>query len=397
MMPVVTRLYSPDVLGVQSILISWGMIFSVLIGVSFQYFIGICKSDDTPKVFYLAIKLVLLNSIFLGGIIFGMDLPALLSLDYVLMYWAFVLGIVISIVNSLEQLSFKTKNMGLHNTSMLLQSAGGQGARLFLGYFTSSASALIFSTILSYCLRVLIYSRINLVNEKVYFGVIVRLKKFILNKEEMKFVSENMPVIFYRFPQGILSIINFNFPIILVACFYSNVDVGLLGLSTSVLGVLLTVFGSNLMNYYLTSFSEKKNSVGFISLKTYYLVFISITAFVFIVPIGLSLFGERIFSVVFGENWSDAASFALYLSYGYVFILSTRHVISLIITFGFERLFLSYEVISIIIRALILLKGSSDLDALSFVGVCSMLTALHYLSLFLLVSFYAKYKGILKA
>ena len=195
---------------------------------------------------------------------------------------------------------------------------------------------------------------------------------------------------YYRTPQIFLNGLSQSLPVLILASFAGPAAAGFYSLGRTVLGIPSTLVGQSVSSVFYPRFNEavqnKENSYQLLLKATLVLAAVGGIPFGIVVIIG-----PWLFTLVFGEQWTIAGSYAQWLALWTFFGFINRPSIAAIPVLALQGYFLIFEAITLVIRAAALAVGFIYFnDALTAVALFSGVNVVSYLTLVIATLFYAK-------
>ncbi len=172
----------------------------------------------------------------------------------------------------------------------------------------------------------------------------------------------------YRSPQVLINALSQSLPVLLLAAYSGPAAAGFYALGRSVLGMPTALIGKSVTDVFYPRINEA-------ALNRERCDRLIIKATVALAAIGFAPFGlivaaaPWIFALVFGEEWREAGNYARWLALWSYFGFVNRPSVGAIPVLKLQGYFLSYEVLSILIRVAALAVGflvfSSDIVAIA--------------------------------
>jgi len=203
----------------------------------------------------------------------------------------------------------------------ILNTAGTTVLMLLLGYIGYGGNGLIIATIIGQAIALIllftltIYDDISLMK---YISTKLMINSFIRHKDFLK----------YNMPQGFLDGIRESSILIIISNFFGAYALSSFSFTKSIIIGPLQLIGNSVSQVYYERASSsflKTGSINKITKKTY----MGITAVVAPFLLIILLFGENIFSYVFGNRWSQAGMISQILAV-WLFVRVTTSSISTI-------------------------------------------------------------------
>lgn len=309
--PVITRIYTPEEFGILAIF----SVFLIILGVTtlkFELAIPIASTDREATFLILvslSISIILNISIMFLLLIFGSEVNRIFGLDSnpFIIYLVPLGAFLISVFNIFRQWSIRMSDYKVLSRATVMQSLGGNVAKILFGILSFGAMGLTVSRILSGSLGVFTLSK----------SLVINYKELIKKEHYQEFINlikryKNFPI--YMTPNSLLIIFVSQIPVITIGVLYTPEITGFYSLANTIIMLPLAILGDAIGDvFYSESAKIIKKSPEKVRSKSRRLVlglfFISL-----IPTLILLLFGPRLFGIVFGETWSYAGVFSQVLS-----------------------------------------------------------------------------------
>lgn len=301
---VITRLYTPVAFGVMSYIWSLTSIFAIVTSLGYQHAIILPLEEKKAEALMrlsLLCTLGITCIITLGFWSFKGVLASRAGIPGVEYYlWFVPLGILVfGIRQILISVHTRFKHFTLISGSQVVVAAVTALSKIIPALLIG-ASALwlvagnVIGPLVSSVPLVWVYSKYRKKQER-----------FAINDSDWTIAREYIKIPKYHLPTELLNTLSQNLPVILFAAFFSPEVVGFYGLANNILRKPADLFSQSLNRVFLQKAVETDHSGGnqFILLKRTTTVMFLIG----IVPLGiLTIFGDKIFVLIFGQQWQTA-------------------------------------------------------------------------------------------
>ncbi|MEN8626673.1 lipopolysaccharide biosynthesis protein [Psychrobacter proteolyticus] len=184
----------------------------------------------------------------------------------------------------------------------------------------------------------------------------------------------------YRMPQSVLNAASLGLPTILLTSLFSASSAGQYSVAVLVLGAPVMLLGSSVGEVFYPKITR---AITAKSPSAYKLLF-KVSAILFavgLIPFGtMMIFGEYLFSIIFGQEWVVAGNYSQWLSIWLLSNLVTGASVATLPALGLQRFLLIREVFSVILRATALYVGfkffESDVIAIALFSIVGFLLSL---------------------
>lgn len=320
--PILTRLYGPEDFGLFALFLSITGIIGTIICLRYELSIMLPKSDEEAAnllglsfVIALTLSIITIPFIWFGRYPIQniLKAPQLGTYLWLVPFFVFVSGVFLA----LEYWNSRTKHYKRLSVARVVRSVTSTGTQIsagFGGYATGGG--LISASLGGQFVSTLILGGQIWKNDKSLFLRSISLKKMT---EAMKR--------YRKFPlvdswSALLNIISWQMPIFLLATFFSPVVVGFYSLGFRLLQLPMSFIGSSISQVFFQRASEAKSEGTLSSLvENVFRLLVIIGMFPILT---MTVVGSDIFSVIFGEIWTEAGVFTQILSiWAFVWFISS--------------------------------------------------------------------------
>ena len=342
-LPILTRIYTPQDFELLSIFLALLGVFSCSIGLRFDVAIPIPKSDEkSAYLFLLSIFSNLILSFFLlvFFFLFADKIANLLNDDRIEEYYAYFIisASLLGMVNSFQfYMTRKSFFKGISVTKVT-QVFTASLFQIVLGIQSGQGRFLIIGQMLNFFTGFVIY--------------FLYLKKSILPRFSIRKLK-SVAIEYKKFPlfssfESLLNIGSIQLPVLIIAYYSIGPEAGFLMLAMKMTQAPLTLFGTSIGQVYLSK-APKKYIDSELEKFTY-----SVIKGLCKVGIGPILFlgvvSPFIFSFVFGEEWGIAGTYVLYMAPWFFFQFITAPVSMAIHITGHQGHALLFQVFGFLLR-----------------------------------------------
>ncbi|KPZ53588.1 lipopolysaccharide biosynthesis protein [Pseudoalteromonas sp. P1-7a] len=388
--PVLSRVYSPEVLGIQNLFLSLTTILIPIGALTLPMAIVLVKREiDINKLASacLNISIFLFLLLNLAAFLIAYLAP---NVSFVrgLGGWLYLVPTYLLILTATEvnkKIIVKRKNyLGLSKVNIISSFIGNFSKTIF-GLISPTASSLFISLNISAVLTSL-YSF-----KKSGFSYI------IIPKKRMKlFLKKYHDFPMFRCPQMLINAFSQDIPVILFSGMYGLSIVGYYGMARVFLTAPVNLMGSTVNSLLYPRFVEKLNAkedvFTLLKYSTAGLALISIIPFALIY-----LYGEQVFVFILGSEWGGAGKIAEIMCVMSFFSLIARPSISIIPVINYQKIFLNFEVVSCLFRVASIFLGfnyfSNYLDVIMLLSFFSAFIYFFLTSMIFFVVYKNKFKS----
>lgn len=312
LMPVLTRVYSPEAFGFFNAFVSYSGTIALFLFFSME--LAIVKSNSQKSLNRVLGLLVILGatsgSLIFISILLESKIYGLIGFDklFDIKYFVFI-GVVVAALNLV--INSLITRLGIFSVyaktqvifvivrfviTLILFYIGVQVQGLILGFIFASALNL---TYLTY--------KVELFRHKPYFDL-RSLRVTALRYKDL---------LLYNTPASLINTLIVNFPIFYIFANYSVAEAGLFGLAYRIILMPVSLMNKAIGQVLLKEFvTHKAETAYLVKLVVKNILLLALSSPIFIV---IYFYGIDIFQIIFGSEWSRAGSLAALLS-PYVFL-----------------------------------------------------------------------------
>lgn len=312
--PFLTRMYSPGDFGLYGLYISAASICVVVSSLRYDLAILTPKQDEKAKsIVGLSLLIVLCLSIFFGLSAFLTSLlieSPLLQFQEIWQYFA-VSVLLLGSLQVINRWLIRVRQFRANAIAQVARSAITNSCQLLFAWLAVS-KGLIAGALVGQCIALIIALKFS-------SSSLGSLRSLICRKKIGMLLVEYSALPIWTAPQGLLSSLSLNMPVLVIGFYFGSVPAGLYLIADRLLRVPLTLIVQSVRQVSGQKISEffhqEKNAQKFLLIicTVNALIFASLAAF-------LSVFGEKIFGFALGSQWSESGEIALYISVWYIFL-----------------------------------------------------------------------------
>lgn len=375
LMPVVTRLYSPEAMGIQSVFISVGNILATSAALTYPLALILPKKESDAA--YLIILSILFGFVTsLGVFIFILIADAYLAIvlselgNWVYLLPPYVFFSVLGVVSAqylIREKRFKAIARISWELSAVVNLSKVIGGMLFAVPLT-----LIVVNILGGLVRLLLSMRFIVDRLGAYFqNVSVRGCKGRL----IGVAKTHKDFPFYRAPQAIIAALSQSLPLIIISALFDASVVGQFALALTVLSLPANFLGAAVSQVVYPVINDAIRAGNEITSD---IIRITVTMGLIGAPVFavFAIAGDYVFNLVFGETWILAGKFSQWLALFMFIDFLSRPSVAIIPVLGLQRGLLAYEISFFIIKSAVLFTAFHvALSPILFVSIYSIVCA----------------------
>ncbi len=372
--PLLTRLYTPGELGMNTLVMTIAAIAGPLVNGRYDMSVVSASNDKEAEAALKASLLVCILSLILSVLITTcilLVIPEFLGNIGLRIFFVIPLLALFGLTNSITSYNNRYREYKLIASVSAVKSVVlGAGQSLF-GLFRAGVDGLLTSQVVS----MVVSQTYQLKRTKIDIKSIMAVKMQDLNFVLKKF--KNQPL--FSTPALLLSTLSYSVIPFIINGLYSIKEVGYYSIAFTMLGIPIQLFSVNIAKVFFKKASEEKQEMG-VFYKTFkdtliILLVISIPVFLF-----LMFYATGIFRTVFGQNWSRAGRFVEILSPMYAFRFISASLIPGLIIGNRQRMELVIQSILFLqaVFAMFLAK-SMNCSIEEFLTTISILFTISYL------------------
>jgi len=343
--PLITRIYSPEVFGVQGVFLSLLSILSPVIALRYPMAIVIAKDeDDAHRLGRLSLLIALAISSLLV-LVLAVAQPSVSALLRVeaLGKLIWFLPLALFCVALADVLAYRTSRLELFRLVAKVTAAQAfltNLARVLVGVYVPVAASLVAVTSLAPSVQAFLLMR-GTQNREYTAPPLHRSDTVALLKEHRDF-----PL--FRMPTDVLNSASQSVPVILLAALFSPAVAGLYTLTRSVLNLPSNIIGAAIRAPLYARFAELARNGNALTP----LLLRASASLLALVPVIVSLawFAPSVFAFVFGEEWREAGSYARWMSLWLAVGIANVPVTNVLPVIGGQSLLLVFNILLLAVR-----------------------------------------------
>ena len=354
--PILTRIYTPEEFGLLGLYLSCVSVLSVIITGRYDKAIVLPKEKedaiDLLKLsFYLALLISCISVLIL--IIFKNNFSILLNKKEFISYLILIpfSAYIIGITNIFTQWNSRQKNFNLIAVNRVAQSANLSGAQLILGFTKININGLIIGQIFGQMISGIRIAFLSIRKDKINL-----LNINIKNSLRLAKVYKDFPL--YSTLSSFLNTLSLQLPILLMSGYFTAGAIGYYVLANRFVSMPMNMLGASVSQVYFQEaarlYENDQEKLKALTFKTF-----KNLSYIGTIPMLIVLgFGDIIFSVFFGSEWSEAGQYARMLSPWILFVFISSPLTSLFYIFKKQKLFLMIDLSVFVIRLIAFLIGA---------------------------------------
>jgi len=344
--PFITRLYTPEDFGYFSNITSLSSVFVPLLTFSYSLAIVLPKKEKNAlSLMKFIFFLITILSFVLLFILKITNISNYIHLGRVSVYEIIFYSYLLSIFEVLTYWLIRKESFSFRSKIIIFQVLIVLCLKILIGLFYSNESILLYSSIVGLILVniIIIYkTKIYSIKGKKYRGLLTAKKYAYIAK--------------FRTPQNMFANFNQLLPIMMLTYFYGARVAGMYALAKTVLLLPGNLIAKSIVDVLYPNLCKKHNEYKKIgsNISKSVLILSSIG----LIPLFVILFlGEYLFSLIFGDNWSNAGQYAQWLCIWLYFNFINKPYVTLIPIFKLEKIFLKNSILNTVLSAIGLWLG----------------------------------------
>ncbi len=376
--PLLTRIYSPEHFAVLSVFTALLLILTPMMTLRYELAVPLPSRDGT------AMTLMVLSAVFVAAttvivsILLWLAGPALLTLVSMeaLIPYRWMLGVALTSAGLYEVLliwAVRRRAYPAIARTQLQQSAVGSIAKVALGLLGLKPVGLLAGQVLGAGAGTVRLIRLFEADMKRYWRQVTLLRAWRLMRHYRSFPT-------YRLPSQLLQIVSSQAPLLLTAALYDPRTTGQLGLAMMTLALPMNLLGHSTSKAYYAEIATigRKRPAEIRTLT--YSVIKRLLALALAPTLLLLLFGERIFALAFGTEWTMAGEMASLLAIYLLFQFMHAPASHLLSVFQGQRLLLALNIQRAVLTLACFASGHLlELPITSVLLVYAITLSAHYL------------------
>jgi len=315
--PILTRIFSPEDFGILAVYIAIVTILSVVVTGRYEQAIMLPKSQrDAVHIVILSMFIALIFSLIcLAGVLFFHEDLRNLTGNIDLGNWLYFIPLSIFIAgcyNTLYLWNNRFKNYNVISQSKIIQTSGMSISQLSTGALKFWSAGLILGWIAGQLLAVffLVYKLLKL--DKIKFYDFNKLRMIALAQRYKDFPRINSI-------SGLLNSSSLEAPLLILSALFGAITTGFFSLAQRILQMPMALIGTSFGHVYFEQASKVKDDKD--AIRKLSIAFQQKLIYLGAPPIAvLILWGDSIFSFIFGNQWIVAGQYAQSLSIWIFFV-----------------------------------------------------------------------------
>lgn len=311
--PILTRLYTPAEFGVYGTYIAIVSLLIVFATGRYEFAINATETKkDAVSVYRIVKYLTLVTSavVFVIILLFSSTIKNLLGFNFShkILYFIPATLLLMGLLQGSSYFLNREKDFPTLSKSKIIQSLGNGSTSVSAGLMNLGVIGIIIGNIMGVLLSY-VYQKLKNTHIKANKFDGENIKSNLLKYKQY-------PI--YNAPSAFFDNLAIQAPILILLRFFSEATVGFYSLTTRVIGLPLGLISASISQVFLSQISElHRNNESY---KAVVLKVAKYLALLGLIPLCvISVFGPKLFSLIFGSEWDTAGEYARILSLGYYF------------------------------------------------------------------------------
>lgn len=388
-LPIVSRLYSLEDFGENSVIIATAGIIVNLGGLGLNSAVMAPSSDKESSIVF-KVALYSSSSIYLFLLVFFLVLSpwyelVQTTLPYLLTCFLIFLLAFSSQLNSLLNIYVNRQGMNrvLFNNA-IISAVSTLFITIPFGLMSFGVIGLVGAALISSLVCAL---------QMIYYAN--PFKEKIIRSDFITIFKKYKDFIFYQYPSNFIGNFAALYPMRFFSSNFGNVKLGTYNMNDRILGIPLNFLAAPITTIYFRTASQQKNQLDQLARFTYRLI--KNIMLVAIIPIiVLVLWGEELFGFVLGNQWSAAGKMASVLVIQYVFNFCSNSISYCRVALNRQKLNLWVTIIRLILTVISLFFGVYIYEDLFDIVVLFSISMTLFFIIDIALNFYAMQRYIVR-
>ncbi len=374
MTPILTRFYGPDAFGVLGLFTATVAVCSVIVALRYQLAIVLPKEENGAiSVLKLSMIVVLFMTLILCLLIFFLgeiitDLLGISELNTWL-WWIPIYVLFMGVYQNLEYFSIRKKAYKRLSISQVTRATSTSGFQLTGSLVSVGPGGLIIGMVVGQVLASVTLALQVFKNEK---GLMNKVKK---NNDVFNVAREYSMYPKYNTPQALINSFSQTIPIFALTVFFNPAIAGFYTLSHRLLSMPMSLVSDAVRKVYFQKASSQYNKGE--KLFDGFLKIMLLMSILGLIPtLIVVFFGPDLFMLFLGENWSYAGVFAQWIIVWLFFDFLRKPCLPIVEIFKWQKQYLNYEIIVILLRVIVLIAGSFYFEPIIAIALFSIVSAI---------------------
>ena len=368
LIPVVTRIYSPEFLGISQLFLSLSTVIVVASTLSYHFAVMLPEKDeDSVNIFAIAVICVLGTSTIAGAVAIGFadmigEIFAVAAIaDYLIWLPVFVCLSGLSLILN-EWLSRKVK-YSILSRSIVMNSVSTRIFQIGGGLMMASPRGRILGSVTGLALANLSMLR-GLRGDALLFKTVTtrRMRDLAIRYKEFSLFGT---------AGSLANSMSWELPAFMIGLFFSSTVLGYYALAMMAVRMPMMMVGTAVSQVFFQKASEEMNLTGGVQtvVQEIHTRLISISIFPFII---LIILAEGLFTFAFGANWLIAGTYARILTPWIFAVFIFSPISALFVVMERQKVYLFFECMTLCAWAVIFFVGGTGGDPILTLALISI-------------------------
>lgn len=319
--PVISRLYTPEDMGILANFVAITTILSVIASGSYESAVVLPENKkEANAVVFAGFSIAFLFGTFctLICVLFKTQVMDLLALNNIPPIWFYLIGLYVAIIgidNVLHRYAIRNAHYKIIAQTQVTQQIGNNVVKTVLGFVSKGPVGLFIGTV---------------------FSQIARACRLLLGERKSLFEKSNFPNVndivitikrYKKFPlvtswSVLLNSVSVQLPVIMITKLFSSETSGAYAMANRMLNLPMVLIGASVANVFLQKSAEVRSDIQNLQKLTNE-IYRKLLLLGALCMSTVCFWGDRLFPFVLGSNWGTAGVFSQRLSFWLLFVLAT--------------------------------------------------------------------------
>ena len=319
--PVISRLYTPEDMGILANFVAITTILSVIASGSYESAVVLPENKkEANAVVFAGFSIAFLFGTFctLICVLFKTQVMDLLALNNIPPIWFYLIGLYVAIIgidNVLHRYAIRNAHYKIIAQTQVTQQIGNNVVKTVLGFVSKGPVGLFIGTV---------------------FSQIARACRLLLGERKSLFEKSNFPNVndivitikrYKKFPlvtswSVLLNSVSVQLPVIMITKLFSSETSGAYAMANRMLNLPMVLIGASVANVFLQKSAEVRSDIQNLQKLTNE-IYRKLLLLGALCMSTVCFWGDWLFPFVLGSNWGTAGVFSQRLSFWLLFVLAT--------------------------------------------------------------------------
>lgn len=319
--PVISRLYTPEDMGILANFVAITTILSVIAAGCYECAVVLPeKKKEANAVAFAGFSIAFLFGTLctLLCVFFKTQIIDLLALNNIPIVWFYLIGIYVAIIgidNVLHRYAIRNAHYKIIAQTQVTQQLGNNAVKTVLGFVSSGPAGLFIGTVFSQVSRAV----------RLFLGE----RRSLFEKDDFPGTKDVASAIkrYKKFPMVtswslLLNSVSVQLPVIMITKLFSSETSGAYAMANRMLNLPMALVGASVANVFLQKSAEVRGDIQNLQKLTNE-IYRKLLLFGAVCMSTVCFWGDRLFPFVLGSNWQTAGVFSQRLSFWLLFVLAT--------------------------------------------------------------------------